>query len=53
MKVSREQASENRERIVDVAAKLFRERGLDDLGVFDLMKNTGFTQGGFYACADN
>jgi len=29
MKVSREQAAENRERIVQVAAKLFRERGFD------------------------
>jgi len=29
MKVSREQATQNRERIVQVAAKLFRERGFD------------------------
>ena len=33
MKVSREQAAENRERIVQVAAKLFRERGFDGIGV--------------------
>lgn len=48
MKVSREQAVLNRERIVDVAAKLFRERGYDGIGVADLMKNAGLTHGGFY-----
>lgn len=48
MKVSREQAALNRERIVDVAAKLFRERGYDGIGVADLMKNAGLTHGGFY-----
>ncbi len=48
MKVSREQAAENRERIVQVAAKLFRERGFDGIGVADLMKTAGLTHGGFY-----
>lgn len=48
MKVSREQAAENRERIVRVAAKLFRERGFDGIGVADLMKAAGLTHGGFY-----
>lgn len=48
MKVSREQATENRERIVQVAAKLFRERGFDGIGVADLMKAAGLTHGGFY-----
>jgi len=48
MKVSREQAAENRERIVQVAAKLFRERGFDGVGVADLMKAAGLTHGGFY-----
>ncbi|MGH7073234.1 MAG: TetR/AcrR family transcriptional regulator [Stellaceae bacterium] len=48
MKVSREQATENRERIVKVAAKLFRERGFDGIGVADLMKEAGLTHGGFY-----
>ncbi|HAT31047.1 MAG TPA: TetR family transcriptional regulator [Janthinobacterium sp.] len=48
MKVSREQAAQNRERIVDVAARLFRERGYDGIGVSDLMKNAGLTHGGFY-----
>lgn len=48
MKVSRDQAAENRERIVEVAAKLFRERGFDGIGVADLMKAAGLTHGGFY-----
>src|SRR5712671_5104880 len=48
MKVTREQAAANRERILDAAAKLFRERGLDGIGVADLMKDAGLTHGGFY-----
>ena len=48
MKVTREQAAENRERILSVAARLFRERGFDGIGVADLMKNAGLTHGGFY-----
>jgi len=41
MKVSREQAAANRERIVEVAGKLFRENGFDGIGVADLMKAAG------------
>jgi len=48
MKVSREQASENRRRIVKTAARLFREHGLDGIGVAELMKQAGLTHGGFY-----
>jgi TetR/AcrR family transcriptional regulator, transcriptional repressor for nem operon len=48
MKVSREQALENRERIVEAAAQRFRERGFDGIGVADLMKEAGLTHGGFY-----
>ena len=48
MRVSREQAAENRQRIVEMAARLFRERGLDGIGVADLMKSAGLTHGGFY-----
>jgi len=48
MKVSKEQAAENRERILDTAAKLFREHGFDGIGVADLMKSAGLTHGGFY-----
>src|SRR5919205_918412 len=48
MKVSREQAAQNRERILDRAAELFRERGFEGIGVADLMKAAGLTHGGFY-----
>src|SRR3954447_13736831 len=48
MKVSREQASQNRERIVETAAQLFRERGFEGIGVADLMREAGLTHGGFY-----
>lgn len=48
MKVSREQAAKNRERILAVAARLMRERGIDGIGVADLMKAAGLTHGGFY-----
>ena len=49
MRVSREQAAKNREHVVDTAARLFRERGYDGIGVADLMKEAGLTHGGFYA----
>ena len=48
MRVSKEQAAESRERILDAASKLFREHGLDGIGVADLMKSAGLTHGGFY-----
>jgi TetR/AcrR family transcriptional repressor of nem operon len=48
MRVSRVEAEWNRERIIKVAAKLFRERGFDGIGVVELMKSAGLTHGGFY-----
>src|SRR5678815_3029070 len=48
MRVSREQATQNRERVLDTAAKLFRERGFAGLGVADLMKAADLTHGAFY-----
>jgi len=46
--VSREQAAGNRRAIVAAATQLFRERGTDAVGLSELMKHAGFTQGGFY-----
>jgi TetR/AcrR family transcriptional repressor of nem operon len=46
--VSREKAAENRLAIVAAATQLFRERGVDAVGLNELMKRAGFTQGGFY-----
>lgn len=48
MKVSKEQVRENRQRIVETASALFRERGFDGVGVAELMSAAGFTHGGFY-----
>ncbi|MEH2532427.1 TetR/AcrR family transcriptional repressor of nem operon [Bradyrhizobium sp. AZCC 1588] len=48
MRVSRIQAAENRETVINVASRLFRERGFDGIGLKDLMKAAGLTQGAFY-----
>ncbi len=47
-RVSQEQARLNRQRVVEVAASLFRERGLHGVGVADIMASAGLTHGGFY-----
>jgi TetR/AcrR family transcriptional regulator, transcriptional repressor for nem operon len=48
MRVSRVQAAENRETVINVASRLFRERGFDGIGLKDLMQGAGLTQGAFY-----
>lgn len=48
MKVTREQAAANRERVLETAARLFRERGFAGVGVADIMASAGLTHGGFY-----
>ena len=48
MRVSRAQAAENRETVINVASRLFREHGFDGIGLKDLMKGAGLTQGAFY-----
>jgi TetR/AcrR family transcriptional repressor of nem operon len=48
MKVSREQVSENRRRILDAAGRLFRARGFDAVTVSEVMKAAGLTHGAFY-----
>ena len=48
MRVTKAQAQANRAHIVATAARLFRERGYDGVGVADLMAAAGFTHGGFY-----
>jgi TetR/AcrR family transcriptional regulator, transcriptional repressor for nem operon len=48
MRVTRAEAEENRRRVVVASGKLFREKGFDGIGVADLMKSVGLTQGGFY-----
>jgi TetR/AcrR family transcriptional repressor of nem operon len=48
MRVSREKAAENRQRIVEAAARLFRDDGFDGVGVDAIMKEAKLTHGGFY-----
>lgn len=48
MRVSRDQARQNRERVVAAASALFREKGVDGVGISDLMSEAGLTHGGFY-----
>jgi TetR/AcrR family transcriptional repressor of nem operon len=48
MRVSREQAALNRERVLDTAARLFRERGFRGVGVAEVMQEAGLTHGAFY-----
>ena len=48
VRVTRKQAAANREKVLDVAGTLFRERGFDGIGVADIMKRAGLTHGGFY-----
>ena len=48
IRVTQEQATENRQRIIDAAGRLFRESGFNGVSVADLMNAAGFTHGGFY-----
>ena len=48
MRVSRTQAEENRQNVINVASRLFKEHGFDGIGLKDLMKGAGLTQGAFY-----
>ena len=43
------QKAETRQRIVDVAARRFREDGLSGAGVQRIMQDAGLTHGGFYS----
>jgi TetR/AcrR family transcriptional repressor of nem operon len=48
MRVSRTQAEENRQTVINVASRLFRKHGFDGIGLKDLMASAGLTQGAFY-----
>jgi TetR/AcrR family transcriptional repressor of nem operon len=47
-RTSREAAAQKREAVVQAAARLFREQGVDAVSVPDLMAAAGMTHGGFY-----
>jgi TetR/AcrR family transcriptional repressor of nem operon len=48
MRVTRIQAEENRQTVINAASRLFRQHGFDGIGLKDLMKGAGLTQGAFY-----
>src|SRR5438552_14671858 len=49
MRVSKEQAAENRERILKAASRLMRERGISSVGVDALTEAAGMTHGSLYS----
>jgi TetR/AcrR family transcriptional repressor of nem operon len=49
MKVTKEKAAENRAALVRAAGRLFRERGIDGVGVAEISKKAGLTHGALYA----
>ncbi len=49
MRVSKEKAAENWERILTEAARLFREHGLTGVGVDALTEAAGLTHGSLYS----
>lgn len=48
MKVSKQQALENREALLAAAGTLFKEHGIDGVGVADICARAGLTQGALY-----
>jgi TetR/AcrR family transcriptional repressor of nem operon len=49
LKVTKEKAAENRAALVQAAGHLFRERGIDGVGVAEISKKAGLTHGALYA----
>lgn len=49
MKVTKEKAAENRVALLNAASHLFRLHGVDGVGVNDIAKAAGLTQGALYA----
>ena len=49
MKVTKEKAADNRAALVQAAGRLFRERGIDGVGVAEISKTAGLTHGALYA----
>jgi len=49
LKVTKEKVTENRAALVKAAGRLFRERGIDGVGVAEISKKAGLTHGALYA----
>jgi TetR/AcrR family transcriptional regulator, transcriptional repressor for nem operon len=48
VRLTKEQAEHNRLVILETASQMFRLRGVENVSVGDIMKESGFTHGGFY-----
>lgn len=48
MKVTKDQAAANKEAILSAASRLYREKGIDGIGIGELSRSVGLTHGGFY-----
>jgi TetR/AcrR family transcriptional repressor of nem operon len=53
MGYSKAQKAKTHKRIVAIASKRFREKGLEGFGIAELMKEAGLTVGGFYKHFDS
>jgi TetR/AcrR family transcriptional repressor of nem operon len=49
VKVTKEKSAENRAAMIKTAGRLFRERGIDGVGVAEISKAAGLTHGALYA----
>jgi TetR/AcrR family transcriptional repressor of nem operon len=49
VKVSKQQSAQNRQALIDAAGRMFRERGIDGVGVAEICKLAGLTHGALYA----
>lgn len=48
MRLTKEQAEQNRGLILEAASRMFKLHGMGNVSVADVMKESGFTHGGFY-----
>lgn len=48
MKVSKEQAQQNKQALLDAAGALFKQHGIDGVGVADVCREAGLTHGALY-----
>lgn len=48
MRISKEAAAANKDRVRTAASRVLRERGFDGLGIAEVMKEAGLAHGGFY-----
>jgi len=49
MKITKEKSDQNRAALVSAASRLFREKGIDGVGVAEISKAAGLTHGALYA----